>query len=111
MEAFELHVSTRCGQSSEGIFPLPLPSDIGLCGYHIPYPEAMIRGLNLLAGSRSRSKGKPKRIGCELVHQLEVVLAGSELLKERWVNLEFDLSNLLLIGFQHLLAVVAWRCP
>ena len=23
MEVFELHVNTRCGQSSEGIFPLP----------------------------------------------------------------------------------------
>ena len=74
-------MNTRCGQSSEGIFPLPLPSDIGLSGYHIPYLEAMIRGLNLLAGSRSRSKGNPKKVGRELVHQLEGVLIECDLIK------------------------------
>ena len=90
MEAFELHVSTRCGQSSEGIFPLPLPSDLGFSGHHIPFLEAMIRGLNLLAGSRSRSKGKPRKVSRELVHQLEKVLVECSLLGEKWDHTPFQ---------------------
>ena len=90
MEAFELQVNTRCGQSLEGVFPLPLPSMLGLTGFHVPYLEAMIRGLNLLAGSRSRSKGLPKKVGRELVLQLEGVLIESELLKEKWDHLPFQ---------------------
>ena len=90
MEAFELHVNTRCGQSSEGIFPLPLPSDLGFCGHHIPFLEAMVRGLNLLAGSRSRSKGKARKVSRELVHHLEKVLAECTLLGQKWDHLPFQ---------------------
>ena len=61
MEGFEPIINTRCGQSSEGVFPLPLPSDLGLCGDHIPYLEAVIRGLNLLAGSKSFPRRNQRR--------------------------------------------------
>ena len=89
MEGFEPIINTRCGQSSEGVFPLPLPSDLGLCGDHIPYLEAVIRGLNLLAGSKSFSQKKPKKVGCQLVLHLEGVVCSSGLLKEKWVHLPF----------------------
>ena len=90
MEAFELQLSTRCGQSSDGIFPLPLPSDVGLAGSHVPFLEAMIRGLNLLAGSRSCSKGRSKKVSRELVLQLEGVLVECDLLKEKWDHIPFQ---------------------
>ena len=50
----------------------------------------MIRGLNLLAGSRSRSKGNPRKVSRELVHQLEKVLVECSLLGEKWDHIPFQ---------------------
>ena len=40
--------TTRCGQSTEGLFPLPLPGSLGWCEEEDPLLEGLIRGLNSL---------------------------------------------------------------
>ena len=45
-----LSKTTRCGQSTEGIFPLPLPGFLGWCDECDSVLEALVRGLNSLYG-------------------------------------------------------------
>ena len=45
-----LSKTTRCGQSTEGIFPLPLPGRLGWCEDEDPLLDGLVRGLNSLFG-------------------------------------------------------------
>ena len=89
LEVFDDQLNTRCSQASEGIFPLPLPTQLGMSGAQVSFLEALVRGLNLLAGTRSRWLRTPSKVSQELVCRLEQVLEGCELLKEKVPRLTF----------------------
>ena len=83
-----LSKTTRCGQSTEGIFPLPLPGDLGWCNEEDPMLESLVRGLNSLYGVESGEQGSEENsgkaegggqvfwftLGCTPIHHLQGVL-------------------------------------
>ena len=46
----------RCSQPKGDVFPLPLASELGLHGKSMPSTDALIRALNLLYGTRTKTR-------------------------------------------------------
>ena len=71
--------TTRCGQSTEGVFPLPLPGRLGWCEEDDPLLEGLIRGLNSLYGVESQGVKKVSKVQRRILERLKGVLKTSGL--------------------------------
>ena len=71
--------TTRCGQSTEGLFPLPLPRGLGWCEEEDPLLEGLIRGLNRLYGVESSGGRKISKVQRRILERLSGVLKTSGL--------------------------------
>ena len=74
-----LSKTTRCGQSTEGIFPLPLPGTLGWFEPVDSVLEALVRGLNSLYGVTTGASTRVSKIQKKLMVRLREVLRHSEL--------------------------------
>ena len=74
-----LSKTTRCGQSTEGFFPLPLPRGLGWCEDEVPLLEGLIRGLNSLYGVESSGRKKITKVQRKILERLRGVLKTSGL--------------------------------
>ena len=66
--------TTRCGQSTEGIFPLPLPGALGWCDEEDSVLEALVRGLNSLYGVGSAWGRKVTKVQRRVLERLRTVV-------------------------------------
>ena len=71
--------TTRCGQSTEGIFPLPLPGALGWCAEEDSMLEALVRGLNSLYGVESTWGRKVTKVQRRVLERLRKVVNTSGL--------------------------------
>ena len=71
--------TTRCGQSTEGLFPLPLPGSLGWCEEEDPLLEGLIRGLNSLYGVDSSGGKNISKVQRRILERLRGVLKTSGL--------------------------------
>ena len=71
--------TTRCGQSTEGIFPLPLPGGLGWYEDDDPLLDGLIRGLNSLYGVGSSGGKKVSKVQRRILERLKGVLMTSGL--------------------------------
>ena len=71
--------TTRCGQSTEGLFPLPLPRGLGWCEDEDPLLEGLIRGLNSLYGVESSGGKRISKVQRRILERLRGVLKTSGL--------------------------------
>ena len=74
-----LSKTTRCGQSTEGLFPLPLPGSLGWCEKEDPLLEGLVRGLNSLYGVASSEGKKVSKVQKRVMGRLKEVLRSSGL--------------------------------
>ena len=79
----------RCSQPKGDLFPLPLASDLGLHGQRIPNSDALIRALNLLYGTKTKTRAKEEGIRRSLTERLNQVVLKSNLLEENLPQLDF----------------------
>ena len=79
----------RCSQSKGDLFPLPLASDLGLHGRRIPNSDALIRALNLLYGTKTKTRAREEGIRRSLSERLNQVVLNSNLLEEPLPQLDF----------------------
>ena len=70
----------RCSQPKGDLFPLPLASALGLPGTSTPSTDALIRALNSLYGTRTRTRTKEDDIRRKLTERLHGVVSNSNLL-------------------------------
>ena len=74
-----LSQTTRCGQSTEGVFPLPLPGSLGWCEREDPLLEGLVRGLNSLFGVASEGGRRVSKVQRRVMERLKEVLRSSGL--------------------------------
>ena len=74
-----LSQTTRCGQSTEGIFPLPLPGVLGWCEQVDSVLDALVRGLNSLYGVTSAAKSRVSKVQKKILVRLREVVRSSAL--------------------------------
>ena len=79
----------RCSQTKRDLFPWPLASDLGLHGRRIPNSDAMIRALNLLYGTKSKTRAREEGIRRSLSERVNQVVLNSDLLEEPLPQLDF----------------------
>ena len=79
----------RCSQPKGDLFPLPLASDLGLHGQRIPNSDALIRALNLLYGTKTKTRAREEGIRRSLTERLNQVVLNSNLLEEKLPQLDF----------------------
>ena len=79
----------RCSQPKGDLFPLPLASDLGLQGQRLQNSDALIRALNLLYGTKTRTRAKEEGIRRTLSDRLNQVVLTSNLLEEKLPQLDF----------------------
>ena len=79
----------RCSQPKGDLFPLPLGSDLGLHGQRTPNSDALIRALNLLYGTKTKTRAKEEGIRRTLTDRLNQVVQTSSLLEEKLPQLDF----------------------
>ena len=73
-----LSQTTRCGQSTEGVFPLPLPEGLKECLNACPTLELVVRGLNSLYGVESMGLKKVNKVQRRILERLKGVVETSE---------------------------------
>ena len=66
-----LSQTTRCGQSTEGVFPLPLPEGLKECLEACPTLDLVVRGLNSLYGVESRGLKKVNKVQRRIIERLK----------------------------------------
>ena len=74
-----LSKTTRCGQSTEGLFPLPLPGRMGWCEVEDPLLEGLVRGLNSLYGVEASGGKKVTKAQRRILERLRGLLRSSSL--------------------------------
>ena len=74
-----LSQTTRCGQSTEGVFPLPLPEVLEECSNACPTLELVVRGLNSLYGVETTGLKKVNRVQRRILERLRGVVEASEI--------------------------------
>ena len=74
-----LSQTTRCGQSTEGVFPLPLPEGLKECLDACPTLDLVVRGLNSLYGVESRGLKKVNKVQRRIIERLKRVVECSEI--------------------------------
>ena len=79
----------RCSQPKGDLFPLPLASDLGLHEPSTPSTDSLIRALNLLYGTRTKTRTKEETFRRTLTDRLNQVITDSHLLGERLPSLDF----------------------